>query len=138
MKVTLALICDAANVTEDGKLNVVGQFDHVMVDAYPLRMRPKCIALRMSGSSDEFQNEQPFAVRAYNEAGKEIGEILGLVEPRLQPRGAALIQAVAILPLFDPHIPEPGSYRIDILLCEEVVASIDPARAPERCVEGLP
>ena len=125
MEVTLALLCDAANVTEDGKLNIAGQFDHVLVDTYPLRMRPKCIALRMVGPSAEFRDEQPFAVRAYNEAGKEIGEVLGTVEPRRQPQDTELVQAVAILPLFDPHIPEPGSYRIDVFFCEEVVASID-------------
>ena len=125
MEVTLALLCDAANVTEDGKLNVVGQFDHIFVDAYPLRMQPKCIAMRLAGSPEEFLQAQAFAVRAYNEVGKEIGEVLGTVEPHKQPRNAKLIQAVAVLPLYDPHIPEPGSYRLDVLLCEEVVASID-------------
>ncbi len=125
MEVTLALLCDAASVTEEGKLNVLGQFDHVFVDTYPLRMWPKCIAMRMAGSHDEFQDVQPFAVRGYNEAGKEMGEIRGTVEPRQQPQDADLVYAVAILPLFDPHIPEPGSYRLDVVLREEVVASID-------------
>lgn len=125
MHVTLALLCDAASVTEEGKLSLVGQFDHVFVDTYPLRMWPKCIAMRMVGSLDEFQNEQPFAVRAYNEAGKEIGEIRGTVELREQPQDAEAVQVVAILPLVDPHIPEPGSYRFDVIFCEEVVASID-------------
>ena len=125
MDVTLALLCDAANVTEDGKLNVIGQFDHVLVDTYPLRMWPKCIVLRLAGTPDDFQSSQPFAVRAYNEAGDEIGEILGTIEPRPQPLAAGRIQAVAVLPLLDPHIPEPGSYRYDVVLCEDVVASID-------------
>lgn len=124
MDVTLALLCDAASVTEEGKLNVVGQFDHVFVDKYPLRMWPKCIAMRIVGTVDEFEHAQPFAVRAYNEAGKEIGEILGTVEPRRQPQDAETVQAVAILPLFDPHIPEPGSYRFDVFVCDEVVTSI--------------
>lgn len=125
MEVTLALLCDSASVDDVGRISVVGQFDHVYVDTYPLRMRPKNIVLRMCGSLEEFQGEQPFAIRAYNQEGREIGEILGTVEPDRKPQDADSVQAVAILPLLEPHIPEPGPYRFDVVICEEVLASID-------------
>ena len=39
MVVTLVLLCDAANVTEDGKLNLLGVFDRITATVCPI---PQC------------------------------------------------------------------------------------------------
>jgi hypothetical protein len=58
MQVTLALLADYANVTADGKLNILGIFDRVLVPAFPAVHPQMQLVIRLSAEYAEKDRPQ--------------------------------------------------------------------------------
>ena len=111
MDITQVLLCDSANVADDGKLNVLGQFDKVSAPVFPALRPQTCLVLRLG--ADDGASQRQLAVRLLNADGRPIGEVcgsLGLANPR-RPAESASIPAIVPLPALT--LPEPGDYSLE-------------------------
>ena len=124
MKVTLALLCDSANVAADGKLNILGQFSQIASPAFPCELPLMHLALRFEAWPSDAGAERELLVRLVNADGNRIGELGGLLTvPPFGPSGEqssnpsdgpTILQTVVPLP--NITFPEPGAYALHLLI----------------------
>ena len=120
MEVTLALLCDSANIAADGKLNIRGQFSQIAAPAFPCELPLMHLALRFEARPSDAGAERELLVRLVNADGNRIGELGGLLTvppfkpPDDSPDGSTMLQAVVSLP--NVTFPEPGAYALHLLI----------------------
>ena len=113
MDVTLALLCDSANVDADGNLDVLGRFDRVSAQVFPMRRPRTCLVLRFGGLSAGERRQRPLSVRLLNADGHPIGEVRGSLDIADLGRPAAPASFHAVVPLPALILPEPGDYSLE-------------------------
>ena len=124
MEITLALLCDAAKIAADGKLNILGQFSQIAAPAFPCELPLMHLALRFEAHPSDAGAERELLVRLVNADGNRIGELGGLLtvppfKPSSEPSGehsdgATTLQTVVPLP--NITFPEPGAYALHLLI----------------------
>ena len=120
MDVILALLCDSANVADDGKLNVLGQFDAISAPAFPALHPRTCLVLRFGSALDGDCRQRRLAVRLLNADGYPIGEVCGSLDIADARRPGESASLAAVVPLPALTLPEPGDYSLQAALdgCE--------------------
>ena len=128
MEVTLALLCDSANIAADGKLNIHGQFSQIASPAFPCELPLMHLALRFEAQPSDAGAERKLLVRLVNADGNRIGELGGLLTvPKFEPSGehsdgSTTLQTVVPLPKIT--FPEPGAYALHLLIDGEGYRSV--------------
>lgn len=128
MEVTLALLCDSADIAADGKLNIRGQFSQIASPAFPCELPLMHLALWFAARPADAGAERELLVRLVNADGNRIGELGGLLTvPPFKPSGehsdgATTLQAVVPLP--NVTFPEPGAYALHLLIDGEGYRSV--------------
>jgi len=123
MKVTLAVLADAANVTRDGKLNIMGIFDSIQAQQYPVTHPQMQLVMRFEADLGESRESNKVGVQLIDEDGKKLfalsGDIaLGPVGPG-QPIGSNHILTINML-----KFEHPGDYEFKISINNEVKAEV--------------
>jgi hypothetical protein len=72
MKVTFAVLADAANVTREGKLNILGIFDSIQVQQFPVTHPQMQLVLRFEGDISEAGKKKKVEVQLMDEDGKRL------------------------------------------------------------------
>ena len=127
VKVSLALLADAANVSEEGKLNILGIFDSIQVTSLPFQLPHMVFVMRFEYSPAEAGHEKDMEVVLTNQDGKVMGRLPGELKlPTLIAPGMAYDD---IVPLDGVIFPEEGDYVFTIMenqhtLCEVPVKII--------------
>jgi len=118
MKVTLALLADAANVSQEGKLNVLGVFNSINAANFPAQHLMMQLVLRFEASLAEAGMKKKMTVKLLDEDGGAIGEINGELQVPDKPLGkkARRIQMQAIIPVPGVIFPKPGEYVFSVLI----------------------
>src|SRR5205807_2768216 len=80
MEVTLALLADAANVTPEGKLNILGTFDIIYASKFPHVHPSMVLVIRFTAKRAEFGRKRPIEINLMDEDGKMLGKIEGTIE----------------------------------------------------------
>ena len=132
MKVTLALLCDSANVAADGKLNIHGQFSQVASPSFPCELPLMQLALRFEAQPSDAGAERELLIRLVNADGNRIGELGGLLtvpqfEPSSEPPGNSSdgpTTLQTVVPLPNITFPEPGAYALHLLIDGEGYRSV--------------
>lgn len=124
MDVTLALLCDSANVSTDGKLNVLGQFDTISAQAFPIVHPMMHLVLRFSATPAEAGQDRTLSIRLVNADGNVLGEISGplSVPESLVPGRSPVLQM--IVPFQAVTFPEAGSYALHIIVDQDDKRSV--------------
>ena len=117
MEVTLAFLCDSANVTAEGKLNVLGQFDMISAPSFPTTRPLMHLVLRLKAAKDDVGREQTLTVRLVSEDSDIIGEISGRVSVRIaDPDGVSDESPPLILETANMSFEQPGNYAFHVLI----------------------
>jgi hypothetical protein len=120
MEVTLALLADAANLSQEGKLNVLGAFTNINASGFPARHPSMQMVLELDASVSEAGQTRPIAVRLLDPDGRILGEAKG--EMRIPQPVAGSGQRVhfgLVIPLTDVIFQGPGSHSFDLMIGEE-------------------
>jgi len=118
MDITLALLCDAANISEEGKLNILGAFDTISTASFPAVHPMMRLVLRLSASPAEAGRRRGLTVRVLTADGAAIGELnANFVVPKPPPGSAAGIQMIFNLP--NTTYEQAGRYAFHILIDED-------------------
>lgn len=124
MEVTLALLADAANVSTDGKLNILGVFNALGGTSFPVVHPQIALVLRFEATRAEEGKTRQIELQLADGDGQKMFKIgAQLVIPQGAP--GSPIRLNHILMLHGIQFPKPGDYVFNILVGDDQKAAID-------------
>jgi hypothetical protein len=115
MKIPMAFVADEANVSQEGKLNVLGIFDRIMAGEMPLVHPRMVFCFRVLAEPGDVGRMLPVQVRLVDEAGEPMFEASGeMVTPMLPP--GEVFSANQVFTLVGVQFPRPGTYRFTVAI----------------------
>ena len=108
------MLADYALIDQQGKLSVLGMFQHVWVPAFPAVHPRLHLVLRVKGRRTEIGSHQ-IRIRFVDEGHHELMSGEGTVQFGEPPAGVTDIEASAVL-VFDVPLPRPGGYAFEVRL----------------------
>jgi hypothetical protein len=125
MDCTLALLADAANVSQEGKLNILGAFANINAHSFPASHPMMQLVLRFEASPAEVGQEKAIRVLLLDADGKAQGEAITanwlVPEPKSPGRR---VQVQTVLRLVGTTFPKEGDYVVAILINGEAKAEV--------------
>lgn len=116
MELKFAVLADSANVSIEGKMNLLGVFDEINAPKFPVVHAQMTLALRIEAHPSEVGDHQ-VRVRIADEDGEPIVPELGVpFKVQKKPGVAMAAPSAIILQLNGVKFPKPGAYSIDILI----------------------
>ena len=122
MRVDLALLCDYALIDQYGKLSVLGIFEHIWVQQFPVVHPRLHLVMRLKGRRTEL-GEHKVRIRLIDEDEHEIITGYGTASFSEPPAGVTEVEAGTVL-VFDVPLEHAGSYSFEITVDDEIAASV--------------
>ena len=123
MEVTLALLADSANVSREGKLNLLGIFNVIHAQAFPA-IHPKMqLVLSFEATHAEVGRQKSVEIVLFDADNNKLGSITGQL---VIPKGESgyPIQLNHIIDIPPLKLEKPGDYAFRILIGGEDKKSI--------------
>jgi len=114
--VTMALLADAANMSQEGKLNILGTFNHINATTFPARHPEMQLVVRMEASPAEAGMQKKLEVKVLDMDGKQIGSYQGEFEVPSPAKPGERVHMQMIMRLVDTVFPEHGRYVFHVLI----------------------
>ena len=114
LRLDFAVIADYALVDQQGKLSVLGIFQHVWVAAFPAVHPRTHLVVRVRGRRTEI-GQHGIRIRFVDADGTELVGGEGNVQFPEPPAGVTEVEAGAVL-VFDLPLPKPGAYAFEITI----------------------
>lgn len=126
MDVTIALVADAANISREGKLNVLGAFNNIFATSYPATHPEMQLVLRIQASASEQGFRKSLKVLLLDADGnqQEGFRLSGEFDVPAPGRPGQKAQMETIIRLIGTTFPHEGDYSLAILINEEEKAFI--------------
>jgi hypothetical protein len=122
MQVAFALFADAANLSQEGKLNILGVFDAVQVGALPTVHRRASLVVHLKG--DEMDaGVHTLTLRWLSPSGEELWNTQGQVEVQTAPPPGSAMD-LPLIAAVDLPLDQPGSYAMQIAVDDRPSASV--------------
>jgi hypothetical protein len=123
LDIAFALLADAANVSREGKLNVLGAFDRIHGAQFPLTWPRMVLVTRFVASAAEYGQEKSIEIITLDADGKRLGAATGKMQVPTPNAGGRALKINHILPM-TLTFPGPGEYSIEILVNGEPKAAV--------------
>ena len=114
MHVSFSLFADAANLSQEGKLNVLGVFDAVHVAQFPALHPRATLVVRLKGTPSDV-GVHPMKLRWLNGRGTELWSSTAELSVEANPGQSAEMDMPVIVQI-DLPLDSPGEYRMQIEL----------------------
>ena len=124
MDVTLALLCDAANTTAEGKLNILGTFDRIGARSFPVSHPAMSLVLRLSATPAEAGDSRELEIRVVGPDGENVGQITGQIDIVASGTPGADSQYQLIFNLPNITFPSAGPYAFHVLVGRDDKAKV--------------
>lgn len=122
MQVKLALLADYANVTAEGKLNILGIFDRISVREIPAVHPQMHLVLRLEAHPAERNLSHAVQIRLYDPDGDTVFDVNGDIVP--QGQAGQTIATNQILTLNNLQLSKSGGYTFVVLVNNDVKSEI--------------
>ncbi len=122
MDVAFALLADAANISREGKLHILGAFDRIYGSKFPLTWPRMVLVTRFEASAAEYGSEKSLEIVTLDADGKRLGSASGKMKIGTGQSGRQ-IKINHVLPM-GMTFPAPGQYSIEILVNGEPKAAV--------------
>ena len=122
MQVSFALFADAANLSQEGKLNILGVFDAVQVAQLPTVHPRAHLVLRLKGTRADVGAHR-MTMRWVDPAGRELVSSTGELNVGTPPGGLNDID-VPLIATLDLPLEQAGLYTLAILLDDEPMVTV--------------
>jgi Family of unknown function (DUF6941) len=119
MRVTLAVLADAANITREGKLNIMGIFDSIQAQEFPVVHPQMQLVMRFEADLAESVNAKKVEVHLMDGDGKKLFVLSGDFASG-QGRPGDSIGSNHILTINMLKFECPGDYEFRILIDNEL------------------
>ena len=117
MRVSFALFADAANLSQEGKLNVLGVFDALQVGTLPTVHPRANLVLHMKGSGADI-GQHTVSFRWLSPNGQELWRSQGELNVGAPPPGVIEMD-LPLIAQFDLPMDSPGGYTMAIAVDNE-------------------
>lgn len=122
MQVKLAVLADYANVTGEGKLNILGIFDRINLMQVPSIHPQMHLVLRLEAHASERERSHNIEIRLQDPEGTTIFEVNGDIVPRGE--GAQPIATNQILTLNNLQLEKIGAYNFVIFINNDLKSEL--------------
>jgi hypothetical protein len=122
MNITFALFADAANLSQEGKLNILGVFDAVQVGAVPAVHPRAHLVVRLKGHPEDVGSHR-VTLSWLNPEGAELWSTTGELNIEPPPVGVTEMDFPLIASV-DLPIDKPGGFTMRIALDDRAVAEV--------------
>ncbi len=126
MKARFSLICDAANISQEGKLNVLGAFNTIQTAAVPAMHASLTYVASLEVDSMDVGRDHVLELRYVNEDGRVLAPPLRTgfrIEGRAEP---GHVEAQSLLLRISPMtVPSEGKFCLDLWYGEQRIATCD-------------
>jgi len=125
MDVNLALLADYANVSQDGKLNIMGIFQEVNPPVLPFQLPQMYLVISFVAGPAEFGSTKNIRIALLESDGSEMLTLEGEMEvPRQVPRPESRAYMNQVIGLNGVTFHRPGDYAFSILVGGETKETI--------------
>ncbi len=124
VEVQFGLLCDAANVSAEGKLNILGEFNTITTGEFPVVHPMMHLVLELTASPAEVSEERHITVRVLNTDGNVLGEMQGQIVVPAPSRPGRRVGIQLILSLPNTVYPAPGDYAFHVLVGQDEKAVV--------------
>lgn len=122
MQVAFALFADAANLSQEGKLNVLGVFDALQVGNLPAVHPRAHLVVHLKGSTTDV-GRHTVTLRWINPRGSELWTSTGELNVGQPPAGVTEMD-LPLIAQIDLPIDATGSYRMTVSLDDRQSAEV--------------
>jgi len=137
VQLLVLLMADYANVTREGKLNLMGVFSNIGATEFPARHPEMHVVVSLAASPSEYGSTRILRLKLINEDGS-LTLIDGHEEIAVpEGKGGRRVEVSRIFKLRDIVFPCPGDYQISVLVDNDekgslplVVTKIEPSPQP--------
>ncbi len=118
MEIPLALLVDYANISREGKLNILGIFDTLWVISFPATHPQMQLVINFEASRAEEGKEKKVEVQFRDSDGNKLNSISGKLKV---PKGESgqPIKMTHIIVINNLLIEKPGHYEFNILVNDD-------------------
>jgi hypothetical protein len=136
MEVTLAVLADGANVSQDGKLNILGVFNALGATMFPVMHPQMYLVLRFEATRAEEGKTKKVEIQLADSDGTKL---FAIGSNLMVPPGAPgqPIRMNHILAMNGVRFPKAGDYVFNILVGDDQKAAVD-LRIVEAKLEPRP
>ena len=124
MKIPMAFLADEANISQEGKLNVMGIFDRIAAPDFPVVHPRMVFAFRVHAEFSDTGRVYPVQVRLASEDGEVMFEAMGEINAPIVAPGE-FSTANQVFTLVGVQFPRPGLYRFVVS-----IDGVDPHETP--------
>jgi hypothetical protein len=121
--ITLAVCCDAANVSREGKLNLLGIFNSIHAAEFPCTHPHLALVLRVEARLGE-EGTYPLEIRLVDEDGQQLFHIDGQLSLQGAEPGRPMT-AQTIMDINNLQLPRPGTYAFEVHLDGRRTRTVD-------------
>lgn len=132
MKVPVAFLADEANISQEGKLNVLGIFDRIAAPEFPVVHPRMVFVFRVQSEFPDIGRVFPVQVRLVDEEENVMFEANGEISGPPVPPGD-FITANQVFTLVGVQFTHPGTYRFVVS-----VGSLEPHVTPFVLTAAVP
>jgi hypothetical protein len=120
LKIPLAFLADEANISQDGKLNVLGVFDRIAAAFFPT-VHPKMVfGFRVQAEFADAGRSFAVVVRLVDEDGGALFEAMGeILAPPVAP--GEFFTANQVFALVGVQFAQPGTFKFIVAVGEQVL-----------------
>ncbi len=120
MEIPLAFLADEANISQDGKLNVLGVFDRIATPHFPT-VHPKMVfGFRVQAGFEDGGRSFSAVVRLVDEDGGPLFEAQGEISIPPIPPGE-FFTANQVFALVGVQFTQPGTYKFMVVAADRVL-----------------
>jgi len=120
IKIPLAVIADSANVSREGKLNILGIFQNIAASSVPATHPQFSLIVTFQGERGDANNEHQIKIQMVSEEGEVMLDIAANLKFNLPPAGEHSVSAHQIFQFANITFTRFGTYDLNIFVNNEV------------------
>jgi len=117
MNIPMAFLADEANISQEGKLNVMGIFDRIVAEDLPVSHPRMVFAFRVTAEFADGGRGFPVVVRLLDDLDTVMFEAAGEINPPIVPPGE-FSTANQVFTLVGMQFARAGVYRFEVTIGE--------------------
>ncbi|MEW6286352.1 MAG: hypothetical protein AB1509_08985 [Chloroflexota bacterium] len=138
MKLNLFLAADYANITREGKLNVMGIFNDIYAQTFPARHSSMHLVAKLGAELGEYGQKRDFTIKLLDADANQIFDLSGQFQIPTGTQGRKP-EVNLILELKDLVFPKEGIYQFVLLVDKdhkgELSLYVNKVEAPKPAAE---
>jgi hypothetical protein len=124
MELLTFLVSDYANITQGGKLNVMGVFRDIYATNFPAIHPSMTLAIKLGVDLENHEDKKLLTIKLIDVNAIEIVKLAKEFEIP-NPVKSKRSEVNAIIELHDIVFPSPGRYQFTLLIDDEIIGNLD-------------